>query len=87
MNNKKYVGKGKQAQNGAELVNFSIAESKIKDFFKEHKNGERYLALTIGKMREADMYGNTHTVFIDEFVPSKPQAKQEVVEENADLPF
>lgn len=69
MSDKKYVGTGRQAPNGLEIVNISIAESKVKDFWSEY-NGERYLRLGISKKREADQYGKTHSVYIDEYQPT-----------------
>ena len=49
---RKYVGRGKKAGN-FDLVNFSISESKIKDNWFEY-NGERYLKLTIGALKNPD---------------------------------
>lgn len=69
MSDKKYVGTGRQAPNGLEIVNISIAESKVKDFWNEY-NGERYLRLGVSKKREADQYGKTHSVYIDEYQPT-----------------
>ena len=69
MSDKKYVGTGRQAPNGLEIVNISIAESKVKDFWNEY-NGERYLRLGVSKKREADQYGKTHSVYIDEYQPA-----------------
>lgn len=69
MSDKKYVGTGRQAPNGLEIVNISIAESKVKDFWSEY-NGERYLRLGVSKKREADQYGKTHSVYIDEYQPT-----------------
>jgi|TARA_E500000318_G_scaffold61347_2_gene56931 hypothetical protein len=80
MSDKKYVGTGRQAPNGLEIVNISISESKVKDFWTEY-NGERYLRLGVSKKREADQYGKTHSVYIDEWQPSSNnnQSKAEPV--------
>jgi hypothetical protein len=79
MSDKKYVGTGRQAPNGLEIVNISVAESKVKDFWTEY-NGERYLRLGVSKKREADQYGKTHSVYIDEWLPAGNNApKQEPV--------
>jgi len=89
MSDKKYVGTGRQAPNGLEIVNISIAESKVKDFWNEY-NGERYLRLGVSKKREADQYGKTHSVYIDEYQPkggNAPLPKQEPVEVTSDFPF
>jgi hypothetical protein len=88
MNEKKYVGTGRQAPNGLEIVNISVAESKIKDYWTEY-NGERYLRLGVSKKREADQYGKTHSVYIDEYQPNvtaQPK-KAEPVKVDDDFPF
>jgi len=87
MNEKKYVGTGRQAPNGLDIINISIAESKVKEFWTEY-NGERYLKLGVSKKREPDQYGKTHSVFIDEYQPktdNKP--KVEAVKVGSDFPF
>ncbi len=81
MNEKKYVGSGRQVKN-YDLVNFTIAEDKTKDSWIDY-NGRRFLKLSIGKKKEIDQYGKTHTVWIDEYVPEqKTESKPET-----DLPF
>lgn len=87
---KKYVGKGKQAGQ-YEMVNISIAKSKVEKHWYEY-NGEWYLKLTVGKLKEVDQYGKTHSVWVDEFKPddskvadTKPSQPQAV--STTDLPF
>ena len=79
MSDKKYVGTGRQAPNGMEIVNISIAESKVKDFWSEY-NGERYLRLGVSKKKEADQYGKTHSVYIDEWQPTSNNNNQSKAE-------
>lgn len=88
MSEKKYVGTGRQAPNGMEIVNISIAESKVKDYWTEY-NGERYLRLGVSKKREADQYGKSHSVYIDEWQPSGNNSapKQQPVKVSDDFPF
>jgi len=87
MSDKKYVGTGRQAPNGLEIVNISVAESKVKEFWTEY-NGERYLRLGVSKKREADQYGKTHSVYIDEWQPTGNAPKQEPVKvSNDDFAF
>jgi len=81
MNEKKYVGNGKQVGK-YELVNFTISEEKARDSWIEY-NGKKYLKLTLGKKKEVDQYGKTHTIWVDEYVPE--QQKEQKVE--TDLPF
>lgn len=86
MSEKKYVGTGRQVD-GYELVNISIAESKVKDFWNEY-NGERYLRLGVSKKREPDQYGKTHSVYIDEYKPqADTQPKKQPVKVDDDFPF
>lgn len=87
MSDKKYVGTGRQAPNGLEIVNISVAESKVKEFWTEY-NGERYLRLGVSKKREADQYGKTHSVYIDEWQPTGNAPKAEPVKvSNDDFAF
>ena len=79
MSDKKYVGTGRQAPNGMEIVNISIAESKVKEFWSEY-NGERYSRLGVSKKREADQYGKTHSVYIDEWQPNSNNNNQSKAE-------
>ena len=86
---RKYVGRGKKAGN-FDLVNFSISESKVKDAWFEY-NGERYLKLTIGALKNPDNYGKTHSVWIDNYEPkggaettTAPQQEEKI---ETDLPF
>ncbi len=85
---KKYVGRGKKAGN-FDLVNFSISESKVKDSWFEY-NGERYLKMTIGALKNPDNYGKTHSVWIDEYKPNNEQTskpKKQAEDLKSDLPF
>jgi hypothetical protein len=83
MNEKKYVGSGKKVGN-YDLINFTISEEKTKDAWIEY-NGKKYLKLTIGNKKEADQYGKTHSVWLDEYVPEqKSEAPKKQV---TDLPF
>ena len=66
---RQYVGRGKKAGN-FDLVNFSISESKVKESWFEY-NGERYLKLTIGALKNPDNYGKTHSVWIDNYKPKE----------------
>jgi len=79
MSDKKYVGTGRQAPNGMEIVNISIAESKVKEFWSEY-NGESYLRLGVSKKREEDQYGKTHSVYIDEWQPTSNNNNQSKAE-------
>lgn len=46
------------------LINLSICLSDIpKERIKIANNGKKYLAITVQDLREADEYGNTHSVY------------------------
>jgi hypothetical protein len=83
MNEKKYVGSGKKVGN-YDLINFTIAEDKVKDAWFDY-NGKRYLRLTIGNKKEADQYGKTHSVWLDEYKPEEKVEQSSKPEPN--LPF
>ena len=87
MNEKKYVGSGKKVGN-YDLVNFTIGEEKLKEHWFEYM-GKRYVKLTLGKKRETDQYGKTHTVWIDEYVPENKETQSQPAKElpTPDLPF
>ena len=81
-----YVGSGKKPQN-LDLINISIAESKVRDYWTEY-NGERYLKLTVSPRKEQDKYGKTHSVKIDTWKPNtEASAPAKAVQGNDDLPF
>lgn len=85
-NEKKYIGSGKQVGE-YDMINVSISEDKVKDHWFEYK-GQRYLKITVAKRKEADQYGKTHTVFIDEYEPKEKVATTPPKkEEENDLPF
>jgi len=83
MNEKKYVGSGKKVGN-YDLINFTISEEKTKDAWIEY-NGKKYLKLTIGNKKEADQFGKTHSIWLDEYVPE--QKSESTKKEVTDLPF
>jgi hypothetical protein len=85
MNTKIYIGKGRKAEK-LNIVNFSICLTDIpKDEIFEY-NGKEYLKLAIGEMKQADKYGKTHTVWVDDFKPEKKE-EPEVQKQDDDLPF
>lgn len=51
----------------SDLINMSICVSDIaKSKIKQAENGKKYMNITVAKRREADSYGNTHTVFMSQ---------------------
>jgi hypothetical protein len=62
---KTYLGKGTERKYH---ISFSVCLSDIpKEEITESKNGKKYLKLCIGQMKEKDKYGNTHTVWVDDY--------------------
>ncbi len=46
------------------LINISIDVKKLsKDKLKNHSNGATYCGLVVERLKEADKFGNTHTVY------------------------
>ncbi len=56
---KQYIGKGKANKYG---VRININLSKAGDFIHQGKTGD-FLSFYVNELREADKYGNTHTVY------------------------
>lgn len=51
----------------SELINVSICVSDIpKERIKQAENGKKYINITVASRREADKFGNTHTVFMSQ---------------------
>lgn len=84
-----FVGKGVKANN-YDLINISIAESKISPHWFEY-NGERYVKLTVGALREVDKFGKTHSVWINDYKPDSLNQNNTLKMEKApledDMPF
>lgn len=81
---KKYVGNGKQTHEN--YINISVELSS--DHIRANKftyNGREYVKLTVAKRKEADQYGKTHFVIIDEFKPEKQDGGSDNQEDQ--LPF
>ena len=63
-----YVGNG--TQSGEYYVNLSLKKSQLDPHFYEY-NGEQYVRLTVGKLREANEWGKTHSVWVNDYDPNK----------------
>lgn len=81
---KNYLGKGKKINSKyGEMLNLSF---KLEDLQKI-VNERGYVNVTVTQMKEADKYGNTHTVYENDY---KPQGQSQAVNANedvSDLPF
>ena len=88
-NDRIYVGKGVKVRGDFGLINISIAESKLNNHWYEY-NGERYIKLTVGALRQTDQYGKTHSVWVNDYQPegqanSTPKMEKAPLED--DMPF
>ena len=83
-NEKKYVGSGKATNEFFTNITVEVTNDNFKNAVYEY-NGKKYVNLTVGKKREADQFGKTHYVCINEY---KPEEKAEAKKETSnDLPF
>ena len=84
MSDKIYVGSGKKAGN-YDIVNISIAADKVQEHWFDY-NGKKYLRLAVGALREANEYGKTHSVWVDNYKPEQKQQSQ-TAQAGDGLPF
>lgn len=61
---KNYVGNG--TQSGEFYVNISLKRSAIEPHYYEYQ-GEQYVRLTIGKLKEENQWGKTHSVWVNDY--------------------
>mgnify|MGYP003114934967 FL=1 len=83
-NEKKFVGWGKQ--NGDYYININLTKSKIMNHFFEYK-GEEYIRLTVGKKKEADQFGKTHWVAVNNYKSEQQKEGKKPVSAGDHLPF
>lgn len=88
MSDKKYVGSGKKAGK-YDIVNINICLSDVssEDIYTSEKTGKKYLRLSVGSRQSEDQYGNTHTVWVDNFKPEPQQQSQAQPAKDEGLPF
>lgn len=83
-----YVGNG--TQSGEYYINISLKKSQLEPHFYEY-NGEQYVRLTVGKLREANEWGKTHSVWVNDYQANKDQqddnANNAPVKAGDGLPF
>lgn len=59
---KKYVGKGKQVEN-RNIVEVILNRTELQNHTFEYE-GETYVKFNVAKLKEADQYGKTLTVYV-----------------------
>jgi hypothetical protein len=77
-------------KSGKTILKLSIKADAMIDFINQHKNEKGYLNLGISERREIGKYGETHTVWLDTWKPTK--TTEQKAEENSsvksdDVPF
>jgi hypothetical protein len=75
MSEKIYCGRGKRFGNyGTISINICVDDIPKEFITKSNTNGKRYVKLNVDERREADPYGNTHTVSVDTWRPNTASA-------------
>ena len=67
--------KAKTFDNGGSVINLSLHADELITLATEHRNAAGYLNLVVGERREVGKYGDTHSVWLDDFVPKANDAK------------
>ncbi len=79
-----------------EIINVSFSAKELREFMNDHVDAKGYFKITIAGRREPDKFGNTHSVFLDEFQPRQqsgggnpPNAKENPTQEDdgSGVPF
>ena len=85
MEQKIYVGSGRKVEK-YDIVNITIClDDKIKPHIYDF-NGKKYLNLTVAAKKEADQYGKTHYVAINEYKPEKKEVQNNESEKDSNEP-
>jgi len=77
MSEKIYIGSGKEKvfPDGGSVINCMITLDGLNQIFKDHgfttDKGVKKLKIIVGKRREPDQWGNTHSVEIDTWKPQQ----------------
>ena len=72
-----------------ELINLTLKQDALNEMLK-NLDAKQTVRITIAERREADKYGNTHTVFFNDYVPEAKPASSESAKsepEEDELPF
>ena len=73
-----------------ELINLTLKQDALNEMLENLSVSTRTVRITIAERKEADKYGNTHTVFYNDYVPEAKPASSEPAKsepEEDDLPF
>lgn len=67
-NTRNYVGNGKKPNPNYDLINVSLRYDRLAQHTYEY-NGEKYVKLTVGALKEPNEWGKTHSVWINDYKP------------------
>jgi len=85
MAEKKYVGNGKAIQ--GKYGTFYNLSLKLSDLEKLPTNDKGYIKVSMSELKQPDQYGNTHTLYENDYkAPQKINANEDVEDEQT-LPF
>jgi hypothetical protein len=87
MAEKKYVGNSK-AIKGKFGVFYNLS-MKLDDLMKLPTNEKGYIRVTMSELKEPDKFGNTHTLYHDDYVPKAKvsDANEDIADDLNSLPF
>ena len=78
-NPKTYVPKSKakavQTQYG-EILKLGFKSDVLIEFIQENTNSSGYINLDVSKRRQPDDYGNTHSIFLNDYQPAPKSEKR-----------
>jgi hypothetical protein len=67
----KCSAKQKSFSNGGSILTIGVKVEDLIAFAKQHANDRGYLNLVISERRETGKYGDTHSVTLDTFTPTR----------------
>lgn len=65
----KCSAKQKTFDDGGSVIRLSFKDSDIAEFVRTHKNDRGYVNLVIRERKEVGQYGDTHSVYLDDWKP------------------
>jgi hypothetical protein len=84
-----YIGKGRQVEN-LDIVKVSLKLEDLAQYAYE-KEGVKYVTFEVARMKAADNFGRTHTVYFSQRVekpePKKARKPKKNEKPTEDLPF
>lgn len=63
-------------RDGGSLLKLGFEAGSLIEFIKAHKNSRGYINFTVSKRRTPSQYGDTHSVSLDSFEPTRGSGRQ-----------